>query len=80
MSCGSPNCFIRLLGITLPPLGIFTLFYSVQCSSVGPSGLSCPKCITLETIEVFCASLTEEILPSGLKRLAEAHYWLQHMT
>lgn len=64
----------------LLPLGIFTFYYSVQCSAVRPSGLSCPKCFILETMEVFCASLIEEIPPSGLKRLAEAHYWLQHMT
>lgn len=47
---------------------------------MGSSGLSCPKCIISETTEVSCASFTEEIPPSGLKRLAEALCWLQHMT
>lgn len=54
------------------------LFSTMQLC--GSQRLSCPKCIILETMEVFCASLTEEIPSSGLKRLAEALYWLQHMT
>ena len=78
--CESPNSFVRLLGIMLLPLGIFTLFYLAQCNSVGPSRLASPKCIILETVEFFCVSLTEKTPPSGLKRLAEALYWLQHKT